>query len=183
VSWPSDVDLLLSIKSGDRASFRVLYDRHVHAMYRYAIAIVGHPANAEEVVQEAWITLWRRRSSVFIATDSVLPWLLVTTRNHSHNLLRKQRKTVNTLSDGHADNGETDPAVAAELRESEQIIHEVISALTPIDRRIFLLCTVEGFSYKDAAAGAGISESALRNRLSRARRVVRANVIGRYGDG
>jgi RNA polymerase sigma factor (sigma-70 family) len=97
---------------------------------------------------------------------SVLPWLLVTCRNHARNLLRTQRRHD-------ADALPADLASAAsddgEARERLRWVRAEIDALSPLDREVCELCLIEGRSYAEAALTLGLSVGAVTQRLSRSR--------------
>jgi RNA polymerase sigma-70 factor (ECF subfamily) len=65
--------------AGDGEAFGLLFDAHHVRVYRHALKLTGSVHDAEEVLAGAFLELWRRRTSVRLVGDSVLPWLLVTT--------------------------------------------------------------------------------------------------------
>ena len=71
-----DVFLVERVRRGDRAAFEALFRRHGPVVLRYAWALAASAAEAEDLVQETFITCWSKRRSLQVAEDSLLPWLL-----------------------------------------------------------------------------------------------------------
>jgi len=158
----SDRELLERTRNGDARAFGELFDRHSVAVYRYAWGLVRHDADAQELLQDTLLTAWSRRRAIRPVADSVLPWLLVTTRNHARNLGRRNayRSTVPLLDSD---------ASAADVRGELQWVTDAIAALGESDRRVCELCLVDGVSYLEAARALGITPAAVGKRLERAR--------------
>jgi RNA polymerase sigma factor (sigma-70 family) len=86
----SDADLLKRIVEGGSEGLAALYDRHSAAVTRYAWALAADRHDAEELLQDTFVTLWRNAHRIRLVEASALPWLLVTCRNHARNLSRKR---------------------------------------------------------------------------------------------
>jgi hypothetical protein len=67
--------------AGDSAAFVRLYEKHINSVYRYALQMLRSVPEAEDIAQEVFILAWVKRTKIRIVDQSVLPWLLVTTRN------------------------------------------------------------------------------------------------------
>jgi RNA polymerase sigma-70 factor (ECF subfamily) len=174
----TDADLIARAGSGDGEAFRRLYRRHVDAMYRIAVLLLQDPADAEDAVQDAFVTAWRKLSGLRLEGESALPWLATICRYTCANRLRGRRRERAHVA-GPVD--EQMPAtvdveqsvIGTEL--AERIAREVAD-LSDVDRRIFVLCIAEGYAYEPAAAELGLSHGAVRNRLSRIRGRLRRSV-------
>nr|WP_246092921.1 RNA polymerase sigma factor [Subtercola boreus] len=161
----SDRELLAGSVAGDRGSLAAILARHARPVTRYAWALVGSAADAEEVVQDTFLTCWRKAETIDLVDDSLLPWLLATCRYLSMNLNRSRyRHSTEELPD---DLLVTDHDGAA--RERLRWVREEIAQLTPLDRRVTELCLLEGRSYAEAAEELGLSVGAVRQRVSRSR--------------
>ena len=84
----SDARLMADVAKVDPAAFAELFDRHGVAAYSLARRIVG-PAHADDVVQDAFLTLWRSAARYDERLGAVRPWLLGMVRNRSIDTLRK----------------------------------------------------------------------------------------------
>ena len=88
----ADEELMPLVGRKDPEAFEVLYDRHGGAAYSLAYRIVGDRAAAEEVTQEAFISVWRSGARFDAARGSVRSWLLSVVRNRAIDFLRSQRR-------------------------------------------------------------------------------------------
>ncbi|PWJ54963.1 RNA polymerase sigma-70 factor, ECF subfamily [Quadrisphaera granulorum] len=172
---PPDVD--------HHTSFTTVYDRHATAVYRYAYSLTGDPDTAQDLLQETFLTTWRRRDHLDLATDSLLGWLLVTCRNLAANHRRHsaRRRTVALLDDDAAHLGDRQQAshpqdLADRLERDEELrwVLQAIGQLTPTDRRLVELCLIQERSYAQAAAELGLTLASATKRISRTRAHLRA---------
>lgn len=177
-----DRDLLHRAAAGDRVSLGALYDRHVRAVYYQALGIVGDTSLAEDLTQEVFITFWEKVRSVHLVDTSVLPWLMVTARFHGLNArrrLRRERLRAAPLVDdlpatAHTGTGAVDESLLRGEVQAE--IDKAVAALSPADREVYELCLAGEHSYESAARTLGVSHAAVRNRLSRVRLRLRADL-------
>ena len=86
----ADEELMPLVGRKDPEAFEVLYDRHGGAAYSLAYRIVGDRAAAEEVTQEAFISVWRSGARFDAARGSVRSWLLSVVRNRAIDFLRSK---------------------------------------------------------------------------------------------
>jgi RNA polymerase sigma factor (sigma-70 family) len=167
----SDQDLLRRAVGGDARALTTVIDRHAAAVTRYAWAVTSRRMDVEEIVQDTFLTLWRRAADL-ASTDSLLPWLLVTCRNHALNLNRKDaRHRAAELDDELAA-----PEDPVEARDRLRFVMGEIEALSETDRRVCELCLIEGRPYAEAAEVVGISVGAVKQRVLRTRTRLRKAV-------
>ena len=173
-----DAVLLDRSSTGDRAAFEQIYDRHVRAVYWQAHRVMRDADAAEDVSQEAFITLWQKTRSVRIVDESVLPWLLVTARYLALNAHRRQRRDGERS--GALDHDVEDPTgnveQAAGASEVQRQIDKAVEQLSEMDQRLYHLCLDGDHSYASAARELGVSHGTVRNRLSRLRTHLRADL-------
>ncbi len=165
-----DVDLLGLFTRGDEHGFDVLYRRYAASVLRYAWALADTPQQAEELVQETFVTLWQKRAASAIYDDSLLPWLLAVCKNHWRNLRRAEARHRNVPLE----------AIAEQASPQDELawVRDDLDILSPNDRRLCELCLIEGYSYQEAAAELDITTSAAGKRLERARGRLRKAVRG-----
>lgn len=170
-----DRELLARAASGDRTSFGELYDRHVRPVYWQAYGILRDEREAEDVTQDVFVTTWRRIRTITVVDDSVLPWLLVTARYTALNASRGRRRRSADELDPHvaADRSVEDEVEAGQVRAE---IDNATAALSETDRRLYELCVAGDHTYEMAARELGVSHAAVRNRVSRLRRRLRADL-------
>lgn len=172
-SEQSDRDLLRALVEGRRGALATLYDRHSRVVYAYTAARLEGREDIEEISQDAFVTLWRKRSTITIAGDSLLPWLLVTSRNlianRRRSLLAAEKRRASAAVDEATPDSRPGPDELVERDQLLAYVEAAASALPEPDRTVFELCIRGDHSYEDAAAQAGITPGAVRNRLSRLR--------------
>lgn len=157
--------------SGDAEAFGALFDRHRDRVYRHAWRLVDRPADAEDVTAVAFLELWRRRRDVRVVAGQVLPWLLVTTTNAARNSRRGARRYRALLDK--LPRPEERPDEPTDIRDD---LAAGLRALATPDLHLVCLVVLEGYPVAEAAEVLGLTESAARSRLHRAR--TRARDVG-----
>ncbi len=175
----ADRALLTRAAAGDGAAFAEIHDRHVRPVYWQAYAVLRDADAAQEVAQDTFVTLWRRIDAVRLVDESVLPWLLATARFTALNAGRR----LATVRDRSAPLTDSEPPGTAPSPEDEVLaaevhglIAEAVSALSPTDQRLYRLCVEDEQTYERAAAEVGVTHAAVRNRVSRLRTRLRADL-------
>ena len=140
-----------------------------NTLYRAALAILGDPQEAEDVVQEAFLRLWEK-DPAFESPAHQRSWLLKVTVNGCKSRLRApwRRRTAPLLESYPAADGE------------EQAVLEVIQYLPPKDRAALHLYYYEGYQTAEIAAMTGWREGTVRSRLARARDKLRELLKGEW---
>ena len=82
--------LLLLMKTGDMDGFRRLYELTAKGIYSYALSILGNPQDAEEVMQDTYLTAWKQAGR-YESEGKPMAWLLTIARNNCYMRLRRQR--------------------------------------------------------------------------------------------
>src|SRR5688500_712895 len=85
----ADEDLMDRVRDGDSQAFAVIYDRHSTAAFSLAYRMVGKRNQAEDVVQEAFLSLWRAGSRYDSSRGSVRTWVLGIVHNRAIDALRR----------------------------------------------------------------------------------------------
>ncbi|CAD7378988.1 RNA polymerase sigma factor [Xanthomonas arboricola] len=151
-----------------------------------ALAITRDIAASEDIAQEAFLRAWQRLAQLH-QPASFLPWLRQITRNLARDWLRANRHRA--LSGEAADlaiamAADPAPSPADQLLQVEEEIAalDIISALPEESRETLLLFYREGQSSRQVASLLGLSDAAVRKRLSRARASVRGELLRRFGE-
>jgi RNA polymerase sigma-70 factor, ECF subfamily len=118
----ADEDLMTLVERKDPGAFEILYDRHGGAAYSLAHRIVGDPGAAEDVTQEAFLSIWRSGARFDPARGSVRSWTLGVVRNRSIDALRRQAGKAPKLD--YDDDAALVAQPADELTDSEAIRRE-----------------------------------------------------------
>ncbi|GAB3478623.1 RNA polymerase sigma factor [Amycolatopsis cihanbeyliensis] len=176
-----DVALLASAVRGNQAAFDSLVRRHTPRMYRVALRITGTSAEAEDVVQEAWISAWRGLSG-FRSESAVSTWLYRVVTNTALAYIRRRRPTVSLdaaltpddesrslLESGLFADTRANPEGRVVRAEEVDAALRAIASLDVSQRVPLVLRELEGLSYEEVAEVLQVSVPALRSRLHRAR--------------
>ena len=173
-----DPELLGRAAQGDRHAFDQLYLRHVRPVYWQAYAVLRNPLDAEDTTQEVFITTWKKIQSITLADDSLLPWLLVTARYTALNKRRQSMRDANRRQFHNAEVPDRANSVEETAEHDELLarIEKYVGKLSVIDRELYGLCISGDRTYAEAAAELGVSHGAVRNRVSRIRQRLRADI-------
>jgi len=165
----ADEELMLQVRGGDDAAFEVLYDRHSGVAYSLAHRMTGAPGPAAEVVQDAFLALWRWTSGYDPARGSVRNWLLGIVRNRAVDALRRtsvhQRQTTNDegLADRVPDPGRTDIEVVR--RDEARTVQAALAILPDAQRRAIELAYYGGYSHTEIADMLGAPVGTIKGRM------------------
>ena len=181
---PSERALFSRVQAGDREAFRVIFRQHMQSVYWAAFGVLQSRSDSEEVMQDAFMMMWDKRTSIELVGESTLPWLVTTARYLALNRRRSESRRRRDPLDENSDilDRALAPDSAAVATEARQHIEEVMALMPLVDQEIFWLCLVGDLSYKQAARQLGISHGAVRNRLSRLRARLRNEISLLKGD-
>lgn len=151
-----------------------------------ALAITRDVQASEDIAQEAFIKAWQQLSHLHNHA-SFLPWLRQITRNLARDWLRANRNRplsgeAAEIAIGMAADPSPDAPGHLQRVEEELAAEEIISALPEDSRETLLLYYREGQSSQQVADLLGLSDAAVRKRLSRARATVREEMLRRFGE-
>jgi RNA polymerase sigma-70 factor (ECF subfamily) len=136
------------------------FEAHWSDVFRFALAWTNDWAEAEDLVQEAYLRLWNHRAQLDW-NRPVLPWLLVTTRRLATDRFRKFRRRLLTSPQ------------PASLDASVQVrwldVRAAMGDLSSLERSALVMTAIEGATYEEAAVVLGTTAGALRAAVSRAR--------------
>lgn len=171
---PSDRELLAE-GAADGSTFAFLTRRHGRVLYAIAYREVQTVHDAEELVQDAFLLLWTKRARLRFVGDSALPWLIVSVKHLAANRRRAvQRRARREVPVAVLPEREADPTDGAD--RVAEVVERAFAGLPPTDAAVARLCLIEDLTYAEAAARLGLTESAVRNRLSRSRARLRRDL-------
>lgn len=160
-------ELVLRARRGDPTAFDELVRRHLRAAYVVALAVLGRPADADDIAQEAFVTALERLED---CRDPARfsGWLLQIVRNRAKHALDKRR-----LRDSAGE--PTDVAVPGPTSDVVLRAHllAALAKLPAVQREIVLLHDLDGWTHAELADALGLSEVNCRQHLFTARRALR----------
>jgi RNA polymerase sigma-70 factor, ECF subfamily len=185
----SDALLVSAAKSGDGIAFVELSARHSEMILRRTYRIVKNWQDAEDVLQESFMKAFVHLNA-FEERSSFSSWLTRIAINSALMLLRKKRGHLEISTDAMDDEfgawnfwGPRDSAESPESRcarrEREELLKEAIRGLPPLLREVVQLSHGEDRSMQEIAQFLGISVSAVKSRLARARSALRTSLASR----
>ena len=182
VAAASGPELMALVVAGTPGAFELLMRTHNQRLYRTARSILRDDAEAEDVVQEAYLLAYRKAAS-FRGEASVSTWLTRIVVNEANARLRRQQRRdgILRLVPGSREDAVDDapgaatgrPEEAALRLEARRLIEARIDALPERLRTVFVLRAVEDMSAGETAAALGIPEATVRSCFFRARAMLR----------
>lgn len=168
---PSDALLAVRAGEGDEGAFEVLVRRHSAQLLRLATRLLGSRTDAEDAVQDAFVSAWRRIPE-FRGDASFQTWMYRIVTNRCLNLLRARRPTqdLGSVPEPSAPEHASSPVRAAESTAAVEALTRAMAGLTPEQRACWVLRELHALPYEDIAEVVGISLQAVRGRVFRARR-------------
>jgi len=166
----ADEELMPLIGAKDPEAFGVFYDRHGGAAYSLAYRIVGERAAAEDVTQEAFISIWRSGARFDRTRGSVRSWMLSIARNRAIDFLRSKAGKAPKLT--FDDDAILEQRPSEELTEEEAMRRETASEVRgalgrlPGDQsRVIELAYFGGFSQSEIARMLGVPLGTVKGRM------------------
>lgn len=185
-----DAALVACVLAGEREAFRQIMQRCNQRMFRVVRGVIRNEAEAEDVVQEAYVHGYEKLGS-FRGEASLATWLTRIALNEAYGRLRRRRDTVD-IDDiditapvaaqliafpGHVLGD--DPAEEAARAQMRRLLEQAVDALPEAFRLVYVLRDVEGCSVEDTASALEIRQETVKTRLHRARRQLREALASR----
>jgi len=178
----SEAQLIAAAQGGDMVAFEAIMRAHNRLLFRTARAILLNEADAEEIVQEAYLKAFLHLEG-FAGAARIETWLVKITVNEALGRLRRRMPAVSegaiTEAQMSAQTGihlaavtprpAASPEAAAAQGEIRRLLEAAIDALPQAQRTVFVLRAVEEFSTEDTADCLGIPADTVKTRLHRAK--------------
>ena len=160
-------------KQGDQQAMYRLYKSHVQAMYNTSIRIVVNQFDAEDIIQESFLSAFKSLSS-FNGDSSFGTWVKRIVINKSLNALRQKKQAFTDLDNLHIAFEESEDEDFPEV--TPDVIHEAIKSLPEKARVVLNLYLLEGYIHKEIAELLNISESTSKSQYQRARKLLQERI-------
>jgi RNA polymerase sigma-70 factor, ECF subfamily len=177
----ADEDLMPLVEQRQPEAFEIVYDRHGGAAYSLAYRMVGDRARAEDITQEAFLSLWRSGARYDRARGSVRTWLLGIVRNRAIDLLRRDLLEAPRLS--LESDAAPQPAVGGEETDAEALRREAarqvrgaLSVLPADQMRSIELAYFGGLTHSQIAEMLGMPLGTVKGRMRLGMEKIRAQL-------
>jgi RNA polymerase sigma-70 factor, ECF subfamily len=151
----ADEEVMQLVQQGDPRAFELLYDRHGGAAFSLAYRMVGDRVAAEDVAQEAFLSIWRSRLRYQSERGSVRTWVLGVVHHRAIDSLRRnlvhqrRRASAEGIEERHEARERTD--VEAARREEARSVRTALESLPEEQCRVIELAYFGGFSHSQIA--------------------------------
>jgi RNA polymerase sigma-70 factor (ECF subfamily) len=181
-----DRDLVRRVAGGDEAAFRLLFQRYAQAAKSLAVRIVRQAFLAEEIVQEAFLALWRQPGAYREERGSFRAWLMSTVHHRAVDLIRREeaqrRRADEARPDASAADQAADPAEEvveqAALADARQRVREALADIPPEQRDVLELMYYGGKTQSAIARELDLPLGTVKSRTLLGMRRLRADLAG-----
>jgi RNA polymerase sigma-70 factor (ECF subfamily) len=186
-----DAELVRRVLARDADAFRTIMQRHNRRLYRIARSVLRNGAEAEDAVQEAYVSAFTHLAS-YRGESSLAAWLSRIAMNEALGRLRRRRSTaeVATLDETRSEAEiiqfpraaqNDDPERTMAQRQILQLVEQATDDLAEPYRLVFVTRIIEGMSVEETAELLGIKPQTVKTRLHRARQLVRDQLNKQIG--
>ena len=165
----ADEDLMERVRAGDARAFEVVFDRHSAAAFSLAYRMCGRRAMAEDIVQEAFLSLWRSGARYDRARGSVRTWVLRVIHNRAIDAFRRAQSSSgrDVHDDGISETlrarEQTDDEV--ERRSDARLVRDALEDLPADQRQVVELAYFGGFSHSEIAELLALPAGTVKGRM------------------
>jgi RNA polymerase sigma-70 factor (ECF subfamily) len=176
----ADEDVMQLVRRGDARAFEVIYERHSAAAFSLAYRMMGTRAGAEDVTQEAFLSMWRSGARYDRARGSVRTWVLGIVHHRAIDALR--RATVHDRrragDEGIEERFEAPERTDAEAarREEAGAVRSALAALPPDQVQVLELAYFGGFTHTEIAGILGAPVGTVKGRMRLGLKKLRAQL-------
>jgi RNA polymerase sigma-70 factor (family 1) len=172
----TDMELVATLKTGDKTAFAEIYNRYWDKLFSMAGHKLDHLEDAEEVVQNIFISLWNRRTTLNI-TSTLNSYLAVSVKYRVIKVLEKQyyqRKYTGSLSKEHKLDDSTQEWL--EFTELKAQLEQLVKGLPDKCQLVYRMSREDGCSQKEIAGKLDISEKTVEAHLGKALKTIRSGL-------
>jgi RNA polymerase sigma-70 factor (ECF subfamily) len=151
----ADEELMQLVRAGDAQAFEIVFDRHSGAAFSLAYRMCGRQAMAEDIVQEAFVSLWRSGARYDATRGSVRTWVLSVVRNRTIDAFRREsaKGSRDVSEEGIAERMAAPELTDAEVerRDEARQVRKALVELPPDQRQVIELAYFGGFTHSQIA--------------------------------
>jgi RNA polymerase sigma-70 factor (ECF subfamily) len=158
-------------KSGDARAFERLYDEHSAAVYRTALRVLANPTQAQDVVQDVFIRLWRNPERFDATRGSLGNYLRMMAHTRALDVWReakvagRARERLKVLAMRDEGRVEERPPAAAEMEGDRRVVLTQLTHLPAVQRQALVLAYWGGLTAEEIAERCGLPVGTVKSRL------------------
>jgi len=160
---PSDVSLIMAIRSADQSAMAALYDRYSSIVYAVALRVLQDTGAAEDVLQDIFMQLWRNPGLFDANRGNMAAWLAVITRHRAIDALRR-RRPENDIADVVL-SVETDFAGEADRSRAMDRVRGALQTMPVPQRSALEMAYFEGLTHNEIAEKTGEPLGTIKTRI------------------
>ena len=162
------------IAAGDEAAFRLIFDAYRLRLYALALKMLRSGSEAQEIVQETFLSLWTSREKLPAVTNAS-SYIFTIAYHKIYRQLKQTaidaRKLQALIAAGEISQNSTEENMAA--RESQHLVAMAVQQLSPQRKQVYLLSRGEGLTLDEIAVRMGVSRNTVKNHLVEALKQIR----------
>jgi RNA polymerase sigma-70 factor (ECF subfamily) len=162
-------DLLMSqVKGGSVDAFAELYDRHSVRAYLVARSICQDQGRAEDAIQEAFLSIWKSRTTYQPQRGTVAAWLLTTVRYRAIDIARRDHKHASRRAGEHALAAHPTPGALADQvahRDEADRLRSLLTRLPDAQREVITLAFYGELTHTEIATALGLPAGTVKGRM------------------
>lgn len=184
----SDAELLAAIATQDKAAFALLFDRYAGRIKGFMMRSGANAQDADEIVQDVMVSIWRRASSFDPARAGAATWIFAIARNRRIDLIRRASRPAPDPEDPlFQPDPEPDGLDVVSQAEQEERVRAGLATLAPEQRAVLVAAFYDGLSQSEIAVAQNLPLGTVKSRFRLAFRHLRS-VLGEdlapdVGDG
>lgn len=184
IAIQNETMLLRQMQAGNEEAFTVIFRHYAPQLFLKAFTLLKDRLLAEEIVQEVFTRIWQKRERLD-PEQNFSGWLSTITVNQVLDMFRKMKRDrllqerflyMQSKNYQHIDE-------FIDYRQSREILEKAVKELSPQQHKVYQLCQVEGYSYKETASELGISPITVKEYLVNANKVIRRYMKDRLDTG
>jgi len=170
----SDIQsIILRCKQGEAVAQKALVMHCSEMLYTVSLRYMKYPADAQDVLQDSLIKVFKSIHTYDPDRGNPMAWMRKIVINTALKQIKKRPYTSEV--EDYQDYESIDPEVVSQLQAKDLL--EVVKSLPPMYRKVFNLSVIDGYCHKDIADLLGINESTSRSNLTRAKSLLRKQLL------